>query len=295
MKIVAEGLTHIYNEGTPFEAVALRDVNLEIKDGELVGIIGHTGCGKTTLIQHFNGLLKATRGRVLIDGVDISKKGADIKSLRQRVGLVFQYPEYQIFEETVYDEVAFGPRNMGIDPDGVRERVRSALAFVDLNYEELKDKSPFWLSGGEKRRLAIASVLAMRPEVLILDEPSAGLDPAGREEILGQILRLNKKEGTTVVLVSHNMKEIARLAERLFVMSEGTVVLEGTPREIFQRADLLKGIGLGVPQVVELVHYLRERGIDFPQGVITVSEARDAILSLFKGSGVKSRCSGISR
>lgn len=281
MDIVVEGLTHIYNVGTPFETVALRDINLHITDGEIVGIIGHTGCGKTTLVQHFNGLLKATRGRVLVDGINVSQKGINLKSLRQRVGLVFQYPEYQIFEETVYDEVAFGPRNIGVDSDEVRERVQAALAMVELDYSEVKDKSPFWLSGGQRRRVAIASVLAMRPKVLILDEPSAGLDPAGREEILAQILNLNKKEGATVILVSHNMEEMARIARRLFVMNQGRIVLEGPPQKVFQQVETLKEMGLGVPQVVELVRSLRGHGIILPKEVMTVDDAKAAILSFF--------------
>ncbi len=290
MKIVAEDLTHIYNKGTPFEAVALRGVNMEIEEGEMVGIIGHTGCGKTTLVQHFNGLLKATSGKVLVGGVDVGKKGVNLKTLRQKVGLVFQYPEYQIFEETVYDEVAFGPRNMGLEPDVVRERVRYAIELVELDYSLVKDKSPFWLSGGEKRRVAIAGVLAMRPQVLILDEPSAGLDPVGREEILGQIARLNREEGLTVVMVSHNMGEVARLVGRLFVMNQGAVVLSGTPRQVFREADYLKKMGLGVPQAVELVSYLKERGVRLPGDIITVEEAKETILALIQGNEARKLC-----
>lgn len=287
MPIQVEHLTHTYMPGSPFSAVALRDVNLTIGDGELIGLLGHTGSGKTTLVQHLNGLIRPTEGRVVVDGLDITEKGVSLLEVRKKVGLVFQYPEYQLFEETVQKDIAFGPKNMGLSADEIDERVRCACAQVGLPFEDICDRSPFELSGGQMRRVAIAGVLAMRPGVLILDEPTAGLDPAGRRSILSMIRDLHAAGGLTVVMVSHSMDDIATLATRLIVMSRGELVLTGTPREVFMQQELLKSIGLGVPQAAELTHALIAEGFDLPQDLYTLIEVRDAILRLAgKGDGV---------
>ena len=221
MSIIAKDLNYTYGQGSPFETKALNSVSLEINDGEFVGLIGHTGSGKSTLIQHLNGLLHPTSGQVFVDGVDISEKGMNLKEIRRRVGLVFQYPEHQLFEETVYKDVAFGPKNIGIGSSEIDKTVKWAISEVGLDYDEVKDKSPFELSGGQRRRVAIAGVLSMRPEVMILDEPTAGLDPKGRDEILSEVNKLNKQEGITVILVSHSMEDVAKLADKLIVMNKG--------------------------------------------------------------------------
>lgn len=287
MPITIEHLTHTYMPGSPFAAVALDDVSLTIGDGELIGLLGHTGSGKTTLVQHMNGLMKPTSGRVLVDGVDITQKGVSLLEVRRKVGLVFQYPEYQLFEETVAKDIAFGPKNLGLSQAEVDERVKSACAQVGLDYDELGERSPFELSGGQMRRVAIAGVLAMKPEVLVLDEPTAGLDPARRRSILSMIRGLHAAGGLTVVMVSHSMDDIATLATRLIVMSKGKVALTGTPREVFRNQELLRSIGLGVPQAAELTHALRDAGYDLPDDIYTLNEARDAILALAaKGGGV---------
>lgn len=287
MPIQVEHLTHTYMPGSPFSAVALRDVTLTIGDGELIGLLGHTGSGKTTLVQHLNGLIRPTEGRVVVDGLDITEKGVSLLEVRKKVGLVFQYPEYQLFEETVQKDIAFGPKNMGLSADEIDERVRCACAQVGLPFEDICDRSPFELSGGQMRRVAIAGVLAMRPGVLILDEPTAGLDPAGRRSILSMIRDLHAAGGLTVVMVSHSMDDIATLATRLIVMSRGELVLTGTPREVFMQQELLKSIGLGVPQAAELTHALIAEGFDLPQDLYTLIEVRDAILRLAgKGDGV---------
>ena len=280
MPIQVEHLTHTYMPGSPFAAVALDDVSLTIGDGELIGLLGHTGSGKTTLVQHLNGLVKPTSGRVLVDGVDLSQKGVSLLDIRRRVGLVFQYPEYQLFEETVAKDIAFGPKNLGLSQQEVDERVRAACAQVELDFAELAERSPFELSGGQMRRVAIAGVLAMRPEVLVLDEPTAGLDPARRQGILSMIRSLHAAGGLTVVMVSHSMDDIASLATRLIVMSKGKLVMTGTPREVFAKQELLRSIGLGVPQAAELCHALRAEGYDLPQDLYTLTEVRDAILRL---------------
>lgn len=282
MPIVVDNLSHVYNPDSPLEARALDQVSLEVRDGEFLGLIGSTGSGKSTLIQHLNGLLRPTSGRVLVEDVEITPTGkGSLKAVRRSVGLVFQYPEHQLFEETVRKDVGFGPRNLGLGPDEVEERVREAVAMVGLP-EDVLERSPFELSGGQVRRVAIAGVLAMRPKVLILDEPTAGLDPRGREEILGQVRLLHRDFGLTVVLVSHSMEDVARLAQRLVVLHRGRVALEGTPREVFAHADELTRLGLGVPQVTSLLQTLRQRGLPLRGDVLTVEEARDELARWLK-------------
>lgn len=280
MPIQVEHLTHTYMTDSPFAATALEDVSLTIEDGELIGLLGHTGSGKTTLVQHLNGLLKPTSGRVVVDGLDITEKGVSLLEVRRRVGLVFQYPEYQLFEETVAKDVAFGPKNLGLSEQEVDERVRYALQEVGLVYDEIAERSPFELSGGQMRRVAIAGVLAMRPGTLILDEPTAGLDPAGRRSILGMIRELHAAGGLTVVMVSHNMDDISSLATRLVVMSRGRMVLTGTPREVFQHRELLSSIGLGIPQAAELTQQLIAEGYPLPADLYTPEEVAEALLKL---------------
>ena len=280
MPIQVEHLTHTYMTDSPFAATALEDVSLTIEDGELIGLLGHTGSGKTTLVQHLNGLLKPTSGKVVVDGLDITEKGVSLLEVRRRVGLVFQYPEYQLFEETVARDVAFGPKNLGLSEQEVDERVRYALQEVGLVYDEIAERSPFELSGGQMRRVAIAGVLAMRPGTLILDEPTAGLDPAGRRSILGMIRELHAAGGLTVVMVSHNMDDISSLATRLVVMSRGRMVLTGTPREVFQHRELLSSIGLGIPQAAELTQQLIAEGYPLPADLYTPEEVAEALLKL---------------
>ena len=280
MPIQVEHLTHTYMPGSPFASVALRDVNLTIEDGELIGLLGHTGSGKTTLVQHLNGLAKATEGRVVVDGLDLTQKGVSLLEVRRKVGLVFQYPEYQLFEETVAKDIAFGPKNLGLSADEIDRRVRQAMAQVGLEYDKIAECSPFELSGGQMRRVAIAGVLAMQPKVLILDEPTAGLDPAGRRSILSMIRNLHAAGNLTVIMVSHSMDDISTLATRLVVMSKGEMVLTGTPREVFRQQELMQSIGLDVPQAAKLAHALREEGYDLPDDLYTLEEIRDAILKL---------------
>ena len=280
MPIQVEHLTHTYMTDSPFAATALEDVSLTIEDGELIGLLGHTGSGKTTLVQHLNGLLKPTSGKVVVDGLDITEKDVSLLEVRRRVGLVFQYPEYQLFEETVAKDVAFGPKNLGLSEQEVDERVRYALQEVGLVYEDIAERSPFELSGGQMRRVAIAGVLAMRPKTLILDEPTAGLDPAGRRSILGMTRELHAAGGLTVVMVSHNMDDISSLATRLVVMSRGRMVLTGTPREVFQHRELLSSIGLGIPQAAELTQQLIAEGYPLPADLYTPEEVAEALLKL---------------
>ncbi len=280
MPIQVEHLTHTYMTDSPFAATALEDVSLTIEDGELIGLLGHTGSGKTTLVQHLNGLLKPTSGKVVVDGLDITEKDVSLLEVRRRVGLVFQYPEYQLFEETVARDVAFGPKNLGLSEQEVDERVRYALQEVGLVYEDIAERSPFELSGGQMRRVAIAGVLAMRPKTLILDEPTAGLDPAGRRSILGMIRELHAAGGLTVVMVSHNMDDISSLATRLVVMSRGKMVLTGTPRKVFQHRELLHSIGLGIPQAAELTQQLIAEGYPLPADLYTPAEVAEALLKL---------------
>ena len=281
MPITIEHLTHTYMPGSPFASTAIHDVNLSIEDGELIGLLGHTGSGKTTLIQHLNGLVKPTEGRIVVDGLDLTEKGVSLLEVRRKVGLVFQYPEYQLFEETVAKDIAFGPKNLGLSAEEIDRRVRYAMEQVGLKYDEIAEASPFELSGGQMRRVAIAGVLAMQPKVLILDEPTAGLDPAGRRSILNMIRNLHAAGGLTVIMVSHSMDDISTLATRLVVMSKGEMVLTGTPREVFMQQELLESIGLGVPQAAQLTHALREEGYDLPDDLYTLEEVRDAILRLY--------------
>ena len=274
--IRVEGLTHTYGQDTPFCRSAVDGVSLEIYRGEFLGIIGHTGSGKSTLIQHLNGLLQPTVGKIYLDGRDIWADPKKIRDVRFRVGLVFQYPEYQLFEETVYKDIAFGPRNMKLDEHEVDRRVRDAAAFVGLPDAAL-EKSPFELSGGQKRRVAIAGVIAMEPAVLILDEPTAGLDPVGVESILGNIRDYHKAKNATIILVSHSMEEVARSVDRLVVVSKGHIPFTGTPREVFAHGDELEAMGLGVPQVTRVFHRLRAMGVDIDPSVYTIDQARAAV------------------
>lgn len=281
MSIRAEHLNHIYGEGTAFEQYALKDVSFEIEDGQFIGLIGHTGSGKSTLIQHLNGLLRASSGAIYYNGENIYQDGYDMKALRSKVGLVFQYPEHQLFEVDVLTDVCFGPKNQGLSPEEAGERAKKALELVGLD-ESFYAQSPFELSGGQKRRVAIAGVLAMEPEVLILDEPTAGLDPRGRDEILDQIDQLHRDRGMTIILVSHSMEDVARYADRLLVMNHGEKVFDGPPKEVFRHYRELEAIGLAAPQITYLVHDLRERGIDIDEDITTVAEAREAILRLYR-------------
>lgn len=280
--IRVENLTHTYGVDTPFCRSAVQGMNLEIRKGEFVGIIGHTGSGKSTLIQHLNGLLKPTSGTIYLNGRDIWADLKKIREVRFKVGLVFQYPEYQLFEETCYKDIAFGPKNMGLKSDEIDRRVRSAAAFAGLS-EELLEKSPFDLSGGQKRRVAIAGVIAMDPEVLILDEPSAGLDPKGRRDLLRNIREYHEQRGTTVVMVSHSMEEVAENVDRIIVLSQAGVVMSGTPREVFSRAQELVDVGLNVPQVTQIALELRRRGVEIDEAVYTVADLRRALGALRKG------------
>ena len=278
-----EDLRHVYSAGTPFERVAVDHVDLSVMPGEFLGIIGHTGSGKSTLIQHFNGLLKPTSGRVLLDGQDIWAKGGDIRSVRFRVGLVFQYPEYQLFEETVYKDIAFGPKNMKLDDGEIDRRVREAAAIVGLGEEHL-ERSPFALSGGQKRRAAIAGVIAMEPQVLVLDEPSAGLDPRGRREIMAMLQSYHAQKGGTIVLVSHSMEEIATNVQRIVVMNKSSVYMDGTPREVFSRAAELEAVGLDVPQATHLAALLKSRGLPVDDAVYSVEALAQQLLALKGGA-----------
>lgn len=281
MGIKIKHLEYIYMQGSPFEKKALTDINLEIGDGEFVGLIGHTGSGKSTLIQHLNGLLKPQAGEIEVNGKNTLQKGVDLKELRREVGLVFQYPEHQIFEETVYKDVAFGPKNMGLTEQEIDERVKEAMSYVGLD-ESFCELSPFELSGGQKRRVAIAGVLAMRPGTLILDEPAAGLDPAGREEILTQVRALYLQSKMTVILVSHSMEDVARIAGRIIVMNQGTIAMDGKVAEVFSRAEELRAMGLDVPQVSSLVAELRRRGVKLSADIYTIEKAKAAIMLLAK-------------
>ena len=282
MPIELKNVTHTYSEGSAFQATAIRDVSLTIEDGEFIAVVGHTGSGKSTLVQHLNGLLKPTGGQILIDGEDLNAPGADRRRIRQKVGLVFQYPEYQLFEETVARDIAFGPKNLGLSAEETDARVRRAMAHVHLDYDKYAQRSPFELSGGQMRRVAIAGVLAMEPKVLILDEPTAGLDPRGRDRILGMVQELHARGGTTVIMVSHSMDDVARLATRLVVMSRGELVATGTPREIFRQVDMMESIGLGVPEAARLCALLRQRGVKLPDDLYTPEKMRDSLLALWK-------------
>ena len=281
-KIKVENVSYLYSPGTPFEVRALDDVSIEIKEHTVTGIIGHTGSGKSTLVQMFNGLVKPMSGRILLDGEDIWAEPKKIGSVRYRVGLVMQYPEYQLFEDTVVEDIAFGPKNMGLDKDEIDKRVREAAELVGLD-GDLLSNSPFDLSGGQKRRAAIAGVMAMRPEVLVLDEPAAGLDPAGRNSIFDGIKRYAEATGAAVIIVSHSMDDMAKYCEELVVLSKSKVAMSGNRKEVFSRCDELESIGLGVPQITRLVMLLRDRGVEISPDIYTVDEAERALTELFGG------------
>ena len=287
--IELEGVTYRYGIGTPFEKTAVDHVNLKIERGEFLGIIGHTGSGKSTLIQHLNGLLKPTEGTVRLDGTDIWADPKNMRQVRFQVGLVFQYPEYQIFEETVEKDIAFGPRNMGLSEAEVTERVRETAEIIGLS-PELLGRSPFLMSGGQKRRVAIAGVMAMRPKVLILDEPTAGLDPKGREEILSEIKRFQDHTGSTILLVSHSMEDIARHAKRILVMNAGRVFCCDTVAKVFSRSAELQQIGLAVPQVTRVCDMLREKGLPLSPDIYTIAQAKEQILTLYRRKGAQETC-----
>lgn len=281
MSITVENLTHIYSKDGPFERIALHDVSFHINDGEFVGLIGHTGSGKSTLVQHLNGLVKPNYGKILIDGTDITAKGVNMRQIRSKVGIVFQYPEYQLFEETVYRDIAFGPGNIGKTPEETDKIIHEVMALVKLP-ESILEKSPFELSGGQKRRVAIAGVLAMEPEILILDEPTAGLDPLARNNILSLISDLHKKKSITVILVSHSMEDIARVAQKVMVMSDGDLVMFDTVENVFSKPEELQKIGLNVPQISLVVNELRKKGVDLGEGIYTVEAAKKAIIKYVK-------------
>lgn len=281
------GLTHVYGAGTPFERTALDHVDLKIQKGEILGVIGHTGSGKSTLIQHFNGLLRPSEGEVLLDGQSIwNEKGKCARETRFRVGLVFQYPEYQLFEETIAKDIAFGPTNMGLPQAEIDERVLESMRAVGLD-ENMANQSPFALSGGQKRRVAIAGVIAMRPDVLVLDEPTAGLDPAGRDEILGLVKRYHDQSGATVLIVSHSMEDIARLADRLLVMNQAKVLFCDTPREVFSHANQIIAAGLDIPMITKVMLELKKRGHDVDTSVFTVEQALDVLRACKQKGGTR--------
>ncbi|MCL2752775.1 MAG: energy-coupling factor transporter ATPase [Defluviitaleaceae bacterium] len=281
MSIEIKDLCHVYSKGTTFAKNALNNINLTIKKGDFVGLIGHTGSGKSTLVQHLNSLLKPSSGQILLDGEDINADKSRLKAIRTKVGLVFQYPEHQLFDMTVYKDVSFGPKNAGLSEEEIKERVESALEMVGIA-PELYEKSPFELSGGQKRRVAIAGVLAMRPEVLVLDEPAAGLDPRGRDEILNQVKQMHETLGITVILVSHSMEDIARLVNNILVINKGEIVLQGTPTEIFSKVDELEDIGLSTTQSAYIARDLRQKGFALPENIFTVDAVVDAILDELK-------------
>lgn len=280
MSIKIENLTYVYMPKTPFEKKALDNVSLEIEDGEFLAVIGHTGSGKSTLIQHLNGLLKPASGKIYVDGTDITDKDTRLVDIRKKVGLVFQYPEYQLFEETIAKDIAYGPTNLGLNEDEILRRVKKSMEMVGLDYDEYKDISPFELSGGQKRRVAIAGVIAMEPNVLILDEPTAGLDPAGRDDILEQIKFLHEKYNMTIILVSHSMEDVGKLAEKIIVMNDGHIELQGKPKEVFREIDTLERIGLAVPQVTYLMRELKRKGFNVSEDIFTVEKAKSELLNI---------------
>lgn len=284
MSIKIENLTHVYMPKSPFEKVALNNINLEIEDGDFVALIGHTGSGKSTLIQHLNGLLKATSGNIIVDGMDLSDKKTKLSDIRKKVGLVFQYPEYQLFEETIEKDIEYGPKNLGLKQEEITARVKRAMEMVGLDYETYKELSPFELSGGQKRRVAIAGVIAMEPKVLILDEPTAGLDPHGRDEILDQIKKLHAQYDMTVILVSHSMEDVAKIANRVIVMNKAEVALDGTVAKVFKEIETLENIGLAVPQVTYLIRELRSKGFDISDDIFTIEAAKAEILKILKSN-----------
>ena len=280
MSIKIENLTYVYMPKTPFEKKALDNVSLEIEDGEFLAVIGHTGSGKSTLIQHLNGLLKPASGKIYVDGTDITDKDTKLVDIRKKVGLVFQYPEYQLFEETIAKDIAYGPTNLGLNEDEILRRVKKSMEMVGLDYDEYKDISPFELSGGQKRRVAIAGVIAMEPNVLILDEPTAGLDPAGRDDILEHIKFLHEKYNMTIIFVSHSMEDVGKLAEKIIVMNDGHIELQGKPKEVFREIDTLERIGLAVPQVTYLMRELKRKGFNVSEDIFTVEKAKSELLNI---------------
>ncbi len=282
MIIKLENVSYIYNSNTPFEKKALDNINLTINEKDFIGLIGHTGSGKSTLVQHLNGLIKPTVGRVIVDGIDTKATDNNLLKVRQKVGLVFQYPEHQLFEETVYKDVAFGPSNLGLSEEEIYSRVKAAIESVGLDFEKIKDRSPFELSGGQKRRVAIAGVLAMEPKVLVLDEPTAGLDPRGRDEILGRIKKLYEEKNITIVLVSHSMEDIAKLVNRIIVMHRGKVIMDGATKEVFKQVEKLEQIGLGIPQVTNFMRKFKEKGHPVDDTVVTVEEAKIELIRFLR-------------
>lgn len=285
MSIQVKNLKHIYEKGMPGESVALEDITFSVEDGEFLGIIGHTGSGKSTLLQHLNGLLKPDEGTIEIGDTDITASGISMVEIRKRIGLVFQYPEYQLFEETVAKDVAFGPRNLGLGEEEIEERVREAIELVGLDYEKFKDRSPFELSGGQKRRVAIAGVIAMRPEVLILDEPTAGLDPKAHKDVLAMIEEVHRRTGNITILVSHNMADIAGLSDKVLVIDSGRMVTIGTPKEVFSHRRELSGVGLDLPPITHLTESLRDRGMEIGETILSIDEAADRIAEYLNDKG----------
>lgn len=282
--IELKNVNYVYNPNTPFEQKALDDININIGNREFIGLIGHTGSGKSTLVQHLNALMLPTSGDILLEGKSIVEKGVKLRSVRQKVGLVFQYPEYQLFEETIYKDIAFGPRNLDLSDKEIDARVRESMEKVGLDFERFKERSPFQLSGGQKRRVAIAGVLAMKPDVLILDEPTAGLDPYGRDEILNEISELYRNSEITVILVSHSMEDVAKMVDRLLVMNEGKIVMDGPTREVFSRSKELEEIGLGIPQITQFMREYKARGHEVKEDILTVEEAKIEILRYLRGN-----------
>ena len=285
MSIQVKNLKHIYEKGMPGESVALEDITFSVEDGEFLGIIGHTGSGKSTLLQHLNGLLKPDEGTIEIGDTDITASGISMVEIRKRIGLVFQYPEYQLFEETVAKDVAFGPRNLGLGEEEIEERVREAIELVGLDYEKFKDRSPFELSGGQKRRVAIAGVIAMRPEVLILDEPTAGLDPKAHKDVLAMIEEVHRRTGNITILVSHNMADFAGLSDKVLVIDSGRMVTIGTPKEVFSHRRELSGVGLDLPPITQLTESLRDRGMEIGETILSIDEAADRIAEYLNDKG----------
>ena len=282
MSIQVKHLTHIYSEGLPQQSVALDDVTFSAEDGQFVGIIGHTGSGKSTLVQHLNGILKPKSGQILVSGTDITAEGVVLRDIRKKIGLVFQYPEYQLFEETVEKDVAFGPGNLGLGEDEIRRRVKEAIELVGLDYEEIRKRSPFDLSGGQKRRVAIAGVIAMKPEVLILDEPTAGLDPKAHRDVLQMIEKVHSHEGNIIFLISHNMDDIARMADKILVMDNGRLAMQGTAEEIFSQEEKLASMGLALPSSAQLMKLARKKGLPFDGNFLRIEDAEEALYQFLK-------------
>ena len=285
MSIQVKNLTHIYEKGMPNESIALENISFEVEDGAFLGVIGHTGSGKSTLLQHLNGLLKPTEGTIVIGGVDITSPDVSMVDIRKRIGLVFQYPEYQLFEETVAKDVAFGPKNLGLSQEEIDIRVKEAIELVGLDYEAIKDRSPFELSGGQKRRVAIAGVVAMKPEVLILDEPTAGLDPKAHKDVLKMVETVREKTGSIIILVSHNMADIARMSDKVLVIDSGHMVMLGTPKEVFSKRKELAEVGLDLPPITQLTENLRLKGMDIEDTILSVDEAAEQIAKYLKEKG----------